>query len=252
MIILTNSSTYCDEIYRGQHNLILVGCLLVLLRIFFFSEYFSFQFSFFASLEFSFVLSIFSLHFHYLLTNASVLLSTFYAVKKMYEALQQHSYNTLNQTTVIITTTHLTRQNAFIAIVCCLCIRFYYHSVLFVDETLDVCTEKNHTLAPSTMSHTHMHKISSFPHCMVMYSPPSLSVVSTHSNWHYNCFRIDSFYLNVYKSFSHLTPISFSSKTMKNTYKRLQTFIDTHILDLCISVSHAASIYRFFIVLYSD
>lgn len=103
-----DGDVYCNEMYWGQQNLILVGCLLVLLQIFCYTIGTRFNFHF--SLLWIFLLYFLSFLFIsiYLLTYASVLLSTFYAIQNMYEPIQWHSCNTLNYATIIITT-HLTR-----------------------------------------------------------------------------------------------------------------------------------------------
>lgn len=76
---------YCNEIYWGQHNLVLVAFWYCLGFVFSCHLLFSFQFPFPFVLAFGFFLCTFafSSYFHYLLTNASVLLPTFYMLSRI-------------------------------------------------------------------------------------------------------------------------------------------------------------------------
>lgn len=106
---------------------------------------------------------------------------------------------------------------AFITIVCCLCIRFYYHSLLFLDNTLDVCIVyrgKSHSVS-NTMSHTK--KNENF-HIVMWCAGSSLALEPTHSNWHDNCFQIDSsiwMYINRFHTWHQF--LFYSRQRRKNT-----------------------------------
>lgn len=117
---------------------------------------------------------------------------------------------------------------SFIAIVCCLCIRFYYHSLLFLDNTLDVCKYN--------VTHKHTNKNEDFHivmWCAGSFPPLSVALVSTHSNWHDNCFQIDSsirmysVYINRFHTWHQFLFHSRQQQKRKNTkeYKHSSTHL---------------------------
>lgn len=122
----------------------------------------------------------------------------------------------------------------FIAIVCCLCIRFYYHSLLFLDNTLDMCVHCIQRKIEYNVTHEKKWEHIYIVMCDVRGAALCLSLVlvSTHSNWHDNCFQIDSFIwmcINRFHTWHQFLFHSRQQQKRKDTKEYKHSATHTHI-----------------------